>query len=67
MAKQSSNPAWTQTQAGKLAKQMIDRNPQLINNCRHPQSAYSSSNSSLELPIYRSTCLSDRQWDLRRA
>jgi hypothetical protein len=34
MAKQSSNPAWTQTQAGKLAKQMIDRNPQLINNCR---------------------------------
>jgi hypothetical protein len=34
MAKQNPNPAWTQTQAGKLAKQMIDRNPQLINNCR---------------------------------
>jgi hypothetical protein len=34
MAKQSSSPAWMQTQAGKLAKQMIDRNPQLMNSCR---------------------------------
>lgn len=34
MAKQNLNPAWTQTEKGKLAKQMIDRNPQLMNNCR---------------------------------
>ena len=34
MAKQNLNPAWTQTEKGRLAKQMIDRNPQLMNNCR---------------------------------
>jgi hypothetical protein len=34
IAKQSPSPAWAQTQAGKLAKQISDRNPQLMNNCR---------------------------------
>jgi hypothetical protein len=34
ITKQSPTPAWTQTQAGKLAKQISDRNPQLMNNCR---------------------------------
>jgi hypothetical protein len=34
MTKQSPSPAWTHTEKGKLAKQMLDRNPQLMNNCR---------------------------------
>ena len=34
MAKNSASTSWAQTEQGKLAKQMIDRNPQLMNNCR---------------------------------
>jgi hypothetical protein len=34
MAKNSPTTTWAQTEQGKLAKQMIDRNPQLMNNCR---------------------------------